>query len=160
MPAVAAPSLVAASAAPAVAASATSTTVAVPPTSPGVTAAGVAMIGSSESQQMAVRERKYGEFLRTFAVPPETKVRIIRVLSLSFFSLSCSLFCLPFFLPSFLARPCRFCMNSTGLFPSLLVSSFCQPEDIDAQLEDGLLILKIKFPSPAESDDRHYISVR
>ncbi|KZP28357.1 hypothetical protein FIBSPDRAFT_852862 [Athelia psychrophila] len=54
----------------------------------------------------AIKERKYGDFSRTFAVPPETK-----------------------------------------------------PEDVSAELQDGLLVLKISLGPPAESEDAQEIAI-
>ncbi|KIM78218.1 hypothetical protein PILCRDRAFT_75792, partial [Piloderma croceum F 1598] len=55
----------------------------------------------------AIRERKFGEFSRTFAVPPETK-----------------------------------------------------SEDVSAEMQDGLLVLKISMGPPADSEDSQEIAIR
>lgn len=124
--------------------------------------------GSEEASaaQLNVRERKYGEFTRTFAVPSETKVRHNSSSFLPFLSCFSSLSFVSF--SSLVSR--FFIFSSLFSFarpdgPNSTVSlifSFLsdQPEDLDALLEDGLLILQIRCGKPAESDDRQVISVR
>ena len=73
----------------------------------------------------AIKERKYGEFSRTFAVPPETKV------GLSVLSWVFSL--------------------------NILI---LQSDDVSAEMQDGLLVLKISMGPPAESEDSQEIVIR
>lgn len=73
-----------------------------------------------------IRERKFGEFSRTFAVPPETSVR------------------LPIHLKA-LETDCMHCYQS---------------EDVSAEMQDGLLVLKISMGPPADSEDSQEIAIR
>lgn len=74
----------------------------------------------------AIRERKFGEFSRTFAVPIETRVRL---------SIRC-------------------------IVIKLTESSSLQSQDVSAEMQDGLLILKISMGPPATSEDSHEIPIQ
>ncbi|KAJ6469408.1 hypothetical protein C8R45DRAFT_837500 [Mycena sanguinolenta] len=87
---------------------------------------------SSTSAAPVLRERRYGRFTRSFSVPADTKVRRVHFRVMSD--------------PSFVCQ---------RMPPSLL-----QPEDIDAAMEDGVLVLKISCGVPAASADEHEIPIR
>ncbi|KAK7024047.1 hypothetical protein R3P38DRAFT_2956269 [Favolaschia claudopus] len=82
-----------------------------------------------------LRERKYGLFTRTFHVPPETKVCSIPLISLRLTRLF-------FVLPTF---PLPFSI---------------QLQDVDAQMENGVLVLRISCGPPAPSALEHLIPIR
>ncbi|KAF7291937.1 hypothetical protein MIND_01219200 [Mycena indigotica] len=85
----------------------------------------------------ALRERKYGKFSRAFPVPEDTRV------------------CVPFINPYLSTLPVSDVMNA---------DVFClppaQPEDIDATMEDGVLVLRINCGVPALGADEHEIPIR
>ncbi|KAG9218000.1 hypothetical protein CCMSSC00406_0010417 [Pleurotus cornucopiae] len=85
-----------------------------------VTVSGKSKPGFPEGS-LAVRERRFGQFSRTFAVGAETK------------------------------RDTNFV---------ILLSPREQPEDISADLEDGVLTLRIACGTPSESEDSHEITIR
>lgn len=74
----------------------------------------------------AIKERKFGEFRRTFAVPAETQVRVA--------------------------------MHYIVIEPDYIVS--LQSQDVLAEMQDGLLVLKIAMGPPAASDDSQEIPIR
>ncbi|KAJ7154629.1 hypothetical protein C8R46DRAFT_1117931 [Mycena filopes] len=78
-----------------------------------------------------LRERKYGRFARAFPVPIDTQVRPLPAVSLLLTRLL------------FVCQP---------MLP--------QADDIDAQMEDGILVLKIQCGLPAASADEHEIPIR
>lgn len=99
----------------------------------------------------SVRERKHGRFSRSFPVHPDAKVRIIHNSRLTRFFvafLSSSFF--------FLFLFSRFCQRCD----CLLLFFSCQPEDFDAVLEDGILILKIQCGMPAEDVNEQFIPIQ
>ncbi|KAJ6500753.1 hypothetical protein C8R45DRAFT_979014 [Mycena sanguinolenta] len=89
------------------------------------------------SSSPTLRERKYGRFARAFPVPADTKVR---------------------FAPRrpVISDPFCFRVRTNVLTPVL----HCQPDDIDAAMEDGVLVLKIACGLPAPSADEHEIPIR
>nr|GAT44363.1 predicted protein [Mycena chlorophos] len=83
-----------------------------------------------------LRERRYGVCKRRFTVPVDTRVRpSFRVQSFS---------------------PAPFLCGMPIVFFFLLQ----QPADIDATMEDGVLVLKIQCGFPAPSADQHEIPIR
>ncbi|KAF7359106.1 hypothetical protein MSAN_01252000 [Mycena sanguinolenta] len=89
------------------------------------------------SSSPTLRERKYGRFTRAFPVPADTKVRLAP--------------CHPVISDPFCLR-----VRTNVLTPVL----HCQPDDIDAAMEDGVLVLKIACGLPAPSADEHEIPIR
>lgn len=101
------------------------------------------VMAGSQSRQVTVRERKYGEYRRTFAVPAETKVRTLPLPS------SHVRLLLYFF----------YYTDNVALNGNYFLLFSSQREDIDATMEDGILIMKIRYGEPALSEDRHELPI-
>ena len=117
-----------------------------------VTVSGVSR-GMLPQQGHQMRERKFGEFFRTLAVPPETKVR----------RLYCASLLAPFHCPILVVVPCPLPgfskTRSRKSDASVCVCLGCQPEDISVLLEDGILTLKIPGGTPAQVEQPQDIPI-